>query len=84
MFNTDFIFRIMVRKDDDAITDVLSLLKGIGIAVTELREADIYNGSGSIIDKVCLICCKSSVSVYQKIRYVFTCDITHENFTTIY
>lgn len=84
MFNTDFIFRIMVRKDNDAITEILSLLKEIGITIMELREADIHNSNKSIIDEVYLIGCKSSVSIYQKIRYVFTNELAHENFTTIY
>lgn len=85
MFGFNMNFRVVVQHTYITALNIARILQSFGVAITELREADIVADSdGSKQDSAYIICCEGSKYAYHKFMKRYSMDeIMYEGVKTL-
>lgn len=85
MFGLNIKFRVVVQHTYVAALNIATILQSLGVAITELREADIVaDADGSKHGSTYVICCEGSRYAYHKLMKKYSMDeIMYEGVKTL-
>jgi phosphopantetheine adenylyltransferase len=85
MFSFNIEFRVVVQHTYVAALNVATALQSLGVAITELREADIVaDADGSKHGSTYIVCCEGSRYAYHKFMKEYSMDeIMYEGVKTL-